>query len=199
MSWVYPLRFSNVALDDRSLKAAFPSLRAFTLHGDAPTVFDANLLDSVLGALSQQVDVIMARTDTLRSLPSIFASVEDKTLFDSYRYCLIGSGTRPVNARLLYDPDQETDVAYLPRFVRALATSPELSELSLLFLPPVLSDNNHIEPAHHSTREKLLEICRDRKIEVVFEENAGDPICDSIVPQDFWKRRREARKKEEGQ
>ena len=112
--------------------------------------------------------MIMARIDTLRSRPSILAALKDKTLFDIYRYFRIESGTRPVNGRLLYNPDDEHDVAYLPRFVSALATSPELSELSRLFLPPVLSDDNHIELAHHSTRQELLEICRDRKIEVVF-------------------------------
>ena len=51
MSWVKVFHFSNDALDDRSLKAAFPSLRAFTFHGDAPPVFNANSLDLVFGAL----------------------------------------------------------------------------------------------------------------------------------------------------
>ncbi|GAA5839494.1 hypothetical protein JCM3766R1_003561 [Sporobolomyces carnicolor] len=197
MSWLYLERLSNVALDDRSLKAAFPSLRAFTLHGDAPTIFDANLLDSVLGALSQQVDVTMARSDTLRSRPSIFVSLRNKALFDIYEYSGTEFATRPVNARLVYHPDDEYDVEFLPDFVSALGADPDLSQLSLLYLPPVLSEENVSNSADNSNRQELLNLCQDRKIEVVFEENTGSRVKDSIVSQDFWRRRRELRREGE--
>ncbi|GAA5844659.1 hypothetical protein JCM3766R1_005977 [Sporobolomyces carnicolor] len=198
MSWVNILALSNKALDDRSLKAAFPSLRALTLDGDITPGFDASSLESVLGSLSQQFDVIMARIDFLRSPPSIFTALKDKTLFDIHRYWLTRPATRPVNARLLYDPDDAHDVAHLPEFVLALATEPDLSQLSLLYLPSHLHKDRHLEPEEHWARQRLLEICGNRKIEVVFEDTPGNKYLDSFVSRDFWRRRRELRRKDEG-
>ncbi|GAA5832174.1 hypothetical protein JCM3766R1_003751 [Sporobolomyces carnicolor] len=161
-------------------------------------VSDSDPLNSVLGALSQQVDVIMARTDSLRSRLANFASVKDKTLVDVWHYSMTRSAARSVNARLLYDPDDKLNVAYLPEFVSALGADPDLSQLSLLYLPPVLSEKNVSNSADDSARQDLLNLCRDRKIEVVFEENTGRRTIDSIVSQDFWRRRRELRRAGEG-
>ncbi|GAA5849708.1 hypothetical protein JCM3766R1_002135 [Sporobolomyces carnicolor] len=80
-------------------------------------------------------------------------------------------------------------------FVSILSVETGFPSLSLLYLPLILRLPNH-HPDLERARQALLEVCRDRKIEVVFEEKDWSPDGESWFSADFQNRMRNIREAE---
>ncbi|GAA5832170.1 hypothetical protein JCM3766R1_003749 [Sporobolomyces carnicolor] len=132
--------------------------------------------DSTDGGVVRELVLLLDGTDLAAELQLVFQSQLQLTtlVLDRLRETLdlANLGHLEINGRLAYDPDDEDDVEFLPDFVSALGADPELSQLSLLYPPPVLSERNVFNSTDNSTRQDLLNLCRDRKIE---DDIAGDP------------------------
>ncbi|GAA5849683.1 hypothetical protein JCM3766R1_002129 [Sporobolomyces carnicolor] len=81
-------------------------------------------------------------------------------------------------------------------FASILSDRTGFPSLLLLYLPPIFKYSNH-QPEMERARQALLEVCRSRRIEVVFEVKNWCPNDESWFSADFQARMRKLRETEE--
>lgn len=190
MTWDF-VSFSDsfTTLDEQGIQAAFPSLRAFAIspQGDASSVrpvVERLLRSSRLDAVS-----LYAAQLGLDSLDAtLLAYIRHKILFDLEGWPLEYVPRQFVCcARFEYEDGQEVE-----DLVTQLVDGGIYPSLKLLIVHPRFSKSIDDDEVSEMARQNLLKACRERKIEVVFEDMPG--LRDSRVSQYFWRRMREARK-----
>ncbi|GAA5839565.1 hypothetical protein JCM3766R1_003581 [Sporobolomyces carnicolor] len=193
MTWdTIDFRPSFATLDDPVLETAFPSLRFFFFrilnNRSSP---DRRTKERLLSLLLPQLGAV--------NIP------DDRFAIDPLNAALMAE----LGPKALFDLDLEWErAAHLPRaFVRsARLVRDEYSNvmgmwemlddgsyraLDLLILSPRLSEPVVGDENLESTRLDLLEACRQRKIEIVYEDMP--PRLDSKISYHFWRRMREVR------
>lgn len=193
MTWdTIDFRPSFATLDDSVLETAFPSLRFFSFrtpnNRSSP---DRRTKERLLSLLLPQLGAV--------NIP------DDRFAIDPLNAALMAE----LGPKALFDLDLEWErAAHLPRaFVRSarlvrdeysnvmgmweMLDDGSYPSLDLLILSPRLSEPVVGDENLESTRLDLLEACRQRKIEIVYEDMP--PRLDSKISYHFWRRMREVR------
>lgn len=128
LSWIASETTSPCVLDDRSLKAAFPSLRAFT-YGHTGCIIIDGFIQSLVSIFSEQLDVFVAVSSVGTLEADVLAAIKHKTLH------VISWSSVPkffaagmVNVQFLADIHGSHVIS---RLAKALTTYPEVSLLYL--------------------------------------------------------------------
>ncbi|GAA5839560.1 hypothetical protein JCM3766R1_003580 [Sporobolomyces carnicolor] len=180
---------SSATLDEQGIQAAFPSLRAFAISPQGDASSDRPVVERLLRSSRLDAVSLYADQSTLNPLDAtLLADIRHKILFD-LEWWLTEYVPRQFVccARFEYDHGQEVE-----NLVTQLVDGSIYPSLKLLIIHPRLSKPIDDDEVSEMARQNLLKACRDRKIEVVFEDMPG--LLDSRVSQYFWRRMREARK-----
>jgi len=187
------------SLDEIFTPISAPHLRALTVYQSEEPIEG---LSNLLGYLVAHLEVISRDYGLIdqiseKVLPEILA----KTLFDK-RFAINGdlSCARFLRLFSMSEPDCATvlSVDKAKDLDRDLRKKTSITTPSILYLPPIDTQDQFTTDEIHNVVEELSKTCKSLEIEVVFEEQPQEWTLDSGISIDFW-RRMKAQKSGDGQ
>ncbi|GAA5997796.1 hypothetical protein JCM5350_003548 [Sporobolomyces pararoseus] len=178
--------------------AVVPSLKHFSLVDNFATSA-RQLKESRISDLLPQLETLNLGLAIWRDPELAFLhSAAERTLVDCKVDTFEFGTAKVVNLRLVdtfleHSKSNQSWLNLIDRnlksFISLIRFTPELS-LDSLYLEPSLESTSSLPPALSQTKRKLVELCEERKIEVVYEIIPIDYYLDPWISEEFVRRRR---------
>jgi len=163
--------------------SAFPSLRALSFW--AIYAKDLSELQVTFDLFDNQLDIVSLGNESLAHLSGkVLKHLQTKTLWDQDLAALTSFPNVPYLRIFCELPFSLQDILYFTSTVEITATPLP----SLLYLPSDFDPSAHLDSAYVQSLVDFAAACKERKVEIVYEQQAANWEFDLGFSQDFWRR-----------